>query len=137
MVRGLKFQIQVWFGLVLLMLYIPVNNFSVMSGRSHRFLGGYYLYFSGSKCVFAPGHNTAVVGIKPPTSCSGVQGSITRPPRSPSDSGSRWSKNKGSDQLHGSVQLICAFVFSSPEPKAHKVSLKSTGRSGVRPSVGP
>ena len=25
-----------WFGL---RLYVPVNNFSVMSGRSHRFLG--------------------------------------------------------------------------------------------------
>ena len=30
------------FGLVLLRLNVPVNNFSVMSGRSHQ-------YFSGSK----------------------------------------------------------------------------------------
>ena len=27
------------FGLVLFRLHVPVNNFSVMSGRSHRFLG--------------------------------------------------------------------------------------------------
>ena len=27
------------FGLFGLMLYVPVNNFSVMAGRSHRFLG--------------------------------------------------------------------------------------------------
>ena len=27
------------------------------------------------------------------------------------------------------------YIFSSPEPKAHKVSLKYTSRAGVRPSV--
>ena len=28
-------------------------------------LPGYYQYFSGRKCVFAQGHNTAEVGIEP------------------------------------------------------------------------
>ena len=49
---------------------VPVNNFSVMSGRSHRNLG---MYFSGSKSVFAQGHNTAEVGIESPTSRPGVR----------------------------------------------------------------
>ena len=44
---------------------VPVNNFSVLLGRSHRFLGIFYQCFSGSKCVFAQGHNTAEVGIEP------------------------------------------------------------------------
>ena len=34
----------------------------------------YYQYFSGSKCDFAQGHNTAEVGIEPSTSRSGVMG---------------------------------------------------------------
>ena len=51
--------------------------------RTEPSLPGYYQYFSGRKCVFAQGHNTAEVGIEPPTSRSGVQGSTTRPPRSP------------------------------------------------------
>ena len=32
-------RLEVQFGLVCLMLNIPVNNFSIMLGRSHRFLG--------------------------------------------------------------------------------------------------
>ena len=39
-------------------------------------------YFPGVKCL-AQGHNTAAVGIEPPTSCSGVRHSTTEPPRSP------------------------------------------------------
>ena len=39
-------------------------------------------YFRGVKCL-AQGHNTAVVGIEPPTSRSGVRHSTTEPPRSP------------------------------------------------------
>ena len=33
-----------------LRLYVPVNNFSVMSGRSHRFLG-ITSTFLGGKCI--------------------------------------------------------------------------------------
>ena len=51
--------------LVLLRLNVPVNNFSVMSGRSHLFLG-ITSTFLGGKCVFAQGHSTAEVGIDPP-----------------------------------------------------------------------
>ena len=40
-------------------------------------------YFRGVKCL-AQGHNTAAVGIEPPTSRSGVLHSTTEPPRSPS-----------------------------------------------------
>ena len=39
-------------------------------------------YFRGVKCL-AQGHNTAVVGIEPPTSRSGVRHYNTEPPRSP------------------------------------------------------
>ena len=39
-------------------------------------------YFRGEKCL-AQGHNTAAVGIEPPTSRSGVRHSTTEPPRSP------------------------------------------------------
>ena len=39
-------------------------------------------YFRGVKCL-AQGHNTAAVGLEPPTSRSGVRDSTTEPPRSP------------------------------------------------------
>ena len=42
---------KLWFGL---MLNVPVNNFSVMLGRSHRFLGITSTFF------FAEGHNTEI-----------------------------------------------------------------------------
>ena len=38
-------------------------------------------YFRGVKCL-AQGHNTAAVGLEPPTSRSGVRHSTTEPPRS-------------------------------------------------------
>ena len=58
-----------------LMLNVPVNNFSVMSGQATASWE--------SKCVFLQGHNTAEVGIEPLTSHSGVRDSTTRPPRYP------------------------------------------------------
>ena len=39
-------------------------------------------YFRGVKCL-AQGHNTAAVGLEPPTSRSGVRHPTTEPPRSP------------------------------------------------------
>ena len=60
--------------LFVLRLNVPVNNFSVMSVINQ--------YFRGVKCL-AQGHNTAAVGIEPPTSRSGVRHSTTEPPRSP------------------------------------------------------
>ena len=63
------------------MLNIPVNNFSVMLGQSHHFLG-ITSTFRGVN-VSAQGHNMAEVGIEPQTSRSGVRDSTTRPPRSP------------------------------------------------------
>ena len=71
---------QVMICLFVLRLNVPVNNFSVMSGRSHRFLV-INQYFRGVKCL-AQGHNTAAVGFEPPTSRSGVRHSTTEPPRS-------------------------------------------------------
>ena len=65
---------------VFLRFNVPVNNFSVMSGRSHRFLG---IVSTFRECVFAQGHNTAEVDIEPPTSSSGVRGCTSWPPRSP------------------------------------------------------
>ena len=67
--------------LVLLRLNVPEYNFSVMSGRSHRFLG-ITCTFWGVNVSFAQGLNTAEVGIEPPTSCSGTRGFTTGPPRS-------------------------------------------------------
>ena len=54
---------------LLLRLNVPVNNFSVMSGRSHRFLG-ITSTFRGVNVsllneIFAQGHNTAEIGIEP------------------------------------------------------------------------
>ena len=46
-------------------------------------------YFRGVKCL-AQGHNTAAVGIEPPTSRSGVRHSTTEPPRSPSNQSLRF-----------------------------------------------
>ena len=48
--------------LFVLRFNVPVNNFSVITGR---------------------GHKTAEVGFEPPTSRSGVRRSTTEPPRSP------------------------------------------------------
>ena len=67
--------------LMVLRLNFPVNNFSVMSGRSHHFLGITSI-FGGVKCL-AQGHNTAEVGFEPPTSRYRVRGSTTEPPRLP------------------------------------------------------
>ena len=47
-------------GLFVLRFNVPVNNFSVMLGLSHRFLCINYQYFRGVKCL-AQGDNTAVV----------------------------------------------------------------------------
>ena len=59
----------------ILRLNVPVNNFSVLSGRSHRFLG-----FRELMCL-AQGHNTVTLeGIKPRTSRFRVQCSTTRQP---------------------------------------------------------
>ena len=44
-------------------------------------------YFRGVKCL-AQRHNTAAVGLEPPTSRSGVRHSTTEPPRSPA----KWCK---------------------------------------------
>ena len=43
-------------GLFGLRLYVPVNNFSVMSGRSHRFLG-ITSFFLGAKCILLKDQN--------------------------------------------------------------------------------
>ena len=72
-------QALVWFGLML-----PVNNFSVILGRSHRYLGitsTFFFFFfffgggGGGLICLAQGHNmTTRVGLEPPTSGSGVRG---------------------------------------------------------------
>ena len=66
--------------LFVLMLNVPANNFFSHVGTEPP-LPGYCQYISWSKCFFAQGHNTAEVGIIPPTSRSGVRDSTTRPPR--------------------------------------------------------
>ena len=69
------------YAFVLLRFNVSVNNFSVMSGRSHRFLG--LNQYSRELMCLAQGHNTVtLVGIEPRTSRFGVRRSTTRPPRS-------------------------------------------------------
>ena len=66
--------------LFVLRFNVPVNNFSVMLGRSHRYLG--IKQYSGELMCFAQGHNTVIlVGIEPMTSRFEVRRSTTRPPR--------------------------------------------------------
>ena len=70
--------------LVCLMLNVPVNNFSVKSGRSHRFLGITSIFLfggggggggGGGQICLAHGHNTVTqVGLEPLTSGSKVRG---------------------------------------------------------------
>ena len=85
----------VWFGL---MLYVQVNNFSVMLGRSHRFLGIivpvfiyfiYFFFFLGGggwgvnmSCSRTQNGDPSM-GLEPPTSGSGVRGVKAK-------SGSEW-----------------------------------------------
>ena len=70
------------FCLLKLILNVPVNNFSVMSGRSHRFLG-ITSTFRGVNVPLVKNATTAEVGIELPTSRSGVRDSTIRPPRYP------------------------------------------------------
>ena len=67
--------------LFVLRFNVPVNNFSVMSGRSHRLLG-FNQYCRELMCLFQ-GHNTVtLVWIEHMTSRFGVRRSNTGPPRS-------------------------------------------------------
>ena len=62
---------QLYVCLFVLRFNVPVNNFSVMSGRSHRFLG-LNQYSRESMCL-AQGHNTVtLVWIEPRASRFGV-----------------------------------------------------------------
>ena len=60
---------------------IPVNNFSVMSGRSHRFLGITRTIRGVNVSCSRTQHGEG--RYRTPTSRSGVRGSTTRPLRSP------------------------------------------------------
>ena len=60
---------------------VPVNNFSVMSGLSHRLLG--FNQYSRELMCLPQGHNTVtLVVIEPRTSPFRVRRSTTRPPAS-------------------------------------------------------
>ena len=71
------------FRFVSLLFYVQVNNFSVMSGRSHHFLG-ITSTFGEWKCL-ALGHNTVEVGIEPRLLTPESDAPSIRPPRSPKD----------------------------------------------------
>ena len=71
-------------------------------------------YFRGVKCL-AQGHNTAAVGIEPPTSRSGVRHSTTEPPRSPTwrsigSLATHWAHSEDSDQTGRMPRLIWVFA---------------------------
>ena len=80
----LPFLLFLWtslIGLFVLRFNVPVNNFSVMSGRSHRFLG--FNQYSRESMYLPQGHNTVtLVGIEPRTSRFGLRRSTTKSPRS-------------------------------------------------------
>ena len=65
-----------------LRLYVPVNNFPVMSGWSHRFLGITGTFWEVNVSCSRIQHGDPSK-IEPPTSRSGVRHSTTRPPRLP------------------------------------------------------
>ena len=97
--------------LFVLRLTVPVNNFSVLSGRSQR-LPGYYQYFQGVKCL-AQGHNTAEVGFETPTSRSGVCGYTTEPPFSPELP----CRDYSNEHLHHMSSLIGNLFFAYAKTK--------------------
>ena len=66
-----------------LILYVPVNNFSVMSGRSHRFLGITSTFWGVNVPCSRTQHGLTRVGLEPPTSDPESELLTTRPPRSP------------------------------------------------------
>ena len=70
------------FCLLELILNVPVNNFAVMSGQRHRFLGITSTY-RGVNVPLLKNTTTAEVGIELPTSRSGIRDSTNRPPRYP------------------------------------------------------
>ena len=78
-----------------LLFNVPLNDFSVMLGWSHCFLG-IYQCLESLKCL-AQGYYTAVVGFEPWTMLSGVRRSTTEPPCPP--------------QRLVIAQLISAFVY--------------------------
>ena len=57
-----------------LILNVPVNNFSVMLGRSHRFLGITSTFWDVNVPCSRTQHGLTRVGHEPPTSGSGVRG---------------------------------------------------------------
>ena len=65
-------------GFLVLRFNVPVNNFSVMLGRNHRFLG-INQYFRELMCLAQEDNRVTLVGIEPRTSRFGVQRSTTRP----------------------------------------------------------
>ena len=76
-------KIKAYVFLFWLRLYVPVNNFSVMSGWSHHFLG-IISTFLGCKCILLKDTTWQHEwGSNPPTSRAVVQSSTTRPPRLP------------------------------------------------------
>ena len=90
--------------LFVLRLNVPVNNFSVMSGRSHRFLGNEPV-LSGSKVSCSRTqhgggrYRTPDLSLRSPTL-------YPEPPRSPMP----YANNKGADQPAQPHALISAFV---------------------------
>ena len=78
--QGLGARLQKNLFVCVLRFSVPDNNFLVMSGQSHRFLG--FNQYSRELICLAQGHNTVtLVGIAPRTSRFGVRRSTTRPPR--------------------------------------------------------
>ena len=72
---------QLWVSEVFaLRIYVPVNNFSVMSGRSHRFLGIKSTFWEVDVSCSRIQHGDPSED-RTPTSRSEVRRSTTRPPR--------------------------------------------------------
>ena len=88
-----------WFCLFDLILYVPVNNFSVMSGRVFVCWTSTKL---GLTCL-APGHNAVTpVRLEPATPLSGVKHSTTEPLR---------SRSQNEHFEYGYLTALVAFFF--------------------------
>ena len=74
-------------------------------------------YFRGVKCL-AQGHNTAAVGIEPPTSRSGVRHSTTEPPRSPEQR--RFRRACASVQSRQNLRCSLIQAVNQEEPSDRK-----------------
>ena len=121
------------FGLVCLMLNVPVNNFSVMLGRSHRFLG-ITSTFGGKYVLLKDTTRRPEWGSNPRSLNPESEVLTTRPPRPPANG---QSHNRIEQVLY--VKLIWIYMmrgqsFNSDSSKLYKAVVKMRRKVIVKSS---